>query len=700
MKQMCKSEHKRLVREEEEGEEEDAEDEDDEEKDDDMIDDSDMYLNDGVVIDSAATSGRGKRLFKIINKKSLLAAQLSALRQVADVLGLRLHHARTLLIFHRWDVEALFGKLADAGEERLFQKAGLPPRQAMEAPMSAETEVLCGICYSDVEAKEACMMDCGHSFCNTCWAQYLILKIQDGLSRRVTCMEPGCRAVCDEDKVRALVSAQNAAAAERYENSLLESYIEDNSRVKWCPSVPHCGNAISLQDGEEPWHEVECVCGQQFCFACLAAPHSPCSCAMWKAWQQKGRDESETGHWLTAHTKECPKCGKPVEKNGGCNLVACMCGQAFCWLCGAATGRDHTWTAIQGHACGSYKEEKERAAEQAQRDLERYLHYQMYFARHMDSLALEEKKRTEMQAAIAQLADREEDAGALKDYSWLTGGLQRFFRARRSLSSSYAFAFFMFGNDMFEEDIDMDPEKRVLLQHLFEDQQQQLQNTLERLSKLLEQNMGWQAQAQPQGQEQREAQSVTRMEVINLTTLVDSLCKRMYEVIENDLLGSVELTPHHIAPYLSTGYHRVQEEEEEALCSPKGEARASSSLNGGEAAESGRACEGAPQGEGAAASQRGQGNGNCNQGGTSAAFQAGARTDEWGAASRGHSQKFGADAEGGDAARQGEGEGEVEGSEALGGAGLPTAKRAFSPSCTPQPPTRRRPSRRRGETGS
>lgn len=28
--------------------------------------------------------------------------------------------------------------------------------------------------------------------------------------------------------------------------ALLDSYIDDNKRVKWCPSVPHCGRAIQV----------------------------------------------------------------------------------------------------------------------------------------------------------------------------------------------------------------------------------------------------------------------------------------------------------------------------------------------------------------------------------------------------------------------------------------------------------------------
>ena len=48
---------------------------------------------------------------------------------------------------------------------------------------------------------------------------------------------------------------------------------------------------------------------------------------MWALWQEKIGGDSETRNWIAAHTRPCPKCAKPVEKNGGCNLVVCKCGQ-------------------------------------------------------------------------------------------------------------------------------------------------------------------------------------------------------------------------------------------------------------------------------------------------------------------------------------------------------------------------------------
>lgn len=49
--------------------------------------------------------------------------------------------------------------------------------------------------------------------------------------------------------------------------------------------------------------------------------------------------------------------------------------QAFCWLCGHATGYTHTWTEIAQHSCGRYKEEADKKIDQAQRNNKRYQHY-------------------------------------------------------------------------------------------------------------------------------------------------------------------------------------------------------------------------------------------------------------------------------------------------------------------------------------
>ena len=52
--------------------------------------------------------------------------------------------------------------------------------------------------------------------------------------------------------------------------------------------------------------------------------------------------------------------------------------------------------------------------------------------------------------------------------------LEQLFNARRTLGYSYAFAFYMFGNEMYGDELS--PEQNAINQNLFEDQQQQLES--------------------------------------------------------------------------------------------------------------------------------------------------------------------------------------------------------------------------------
>lgn len=480
---------------------------------------------------------------KVITKESLLSAQKEDLRRVTDVVPMREHHARTLLIHYRWDVERLLALLVEKGKDCLYAEAGIKVVEHQDLDTPQYPTIACDICMEDVSSDKATRVDCGHCFCNNCWTEHFIVKINEGQSRRIRCMAHKCNAICDEAVVRNLVSVRHPDMAEKFDRFLLESYIEDNKRVKWCPSAPHCGNAIRIEDDE--FCEVECSCGLQFCFSCSSEAHSPCSCSMWELWAKKCRDESETVNWITAHTKTCPKCRKPVEKNGGCNLVSCICGQAFCWLCGGATGRDHTWSSITGHSCGRFKAEREKKSERAKRDHYRYIHYYNRYRAHTDSFKQESKLKETIQARVSITEERD---SRLRDFSWVNNGLSRLFRSRRVLSYSYPFAFYMFGDELFKDE--MTKEEREIKQHLFEDQQQQLEANVEKLSKLLE---------EPFDQYSEDKVMEIRMRVINLSVITDTLCQKLYECIENDLLTSLQFGNHNIAPYKSKGIERASE---------------------------------------------------------------------------------------------------------------------------------------------
>ncbi|MQL93214.1 hypothetical protein Taro_025847, partial [Colocasia esculenta] len=501
----------------------------------------DAFENEEVEPDDCGASSLARSSTQVITKESLLSAQRQHLHTVMELLQVAEQHARTLLIYHRWDVDRISAILVEKGKDWLFSEAGVTVSETRDLVLSmSSSPVTCDICFEDVAPTKTTTMECEHCYCNDCWTEHFVVKINDGQSRRIRCMAPKCNAICDEAIVRKLIKVKDPNMADRFERFLLESYIEDNNKVNWCPSVPHCGNAIRV-DGDV-YCEVECACGLQFCFSCLSEAHSPCSCQMWQLWEKKCRDESETVNWITANTKSCPKCFKHVEKNGGCNLVTCICGQAFCWLCGAATGYEHTWSSIAGHSCGRYKDQK---TERAKRELHRYMHYHKFYKGHTDSCKEESKLKASIQERISILESKE---STMKDYTWVMNGLYRLFRSRRVLSYSYPFAFYMFGDEFFKDE--MTTEEREIKQNLFEDQQQQLECNVERLSKSL---------MEPLDELSEEEIRATRMNIINLSVLVDRLCHKMYECIENDLLGSLQNTTHNIAPYKSKGIERASE---------------------------------------------------------------------------------------------------------------------------------------------
>ncbi len=109
-------------------------------------------------------------------------------------------------------------------------------------------------------------------------------------------------------------------------------------------------------------HDIVCRCGHKFCFRCKEEAHRPASCADVRRWHHKNTSESENVNWMIANTKDCPKCGRPIEKNRGCNHMTCDkrsggCGMEFCWLCMGEWGSHGTSTG-GFYKCNKYEQMK------------------------------------------------------------------------------------------------------------------------------------------------------------------------------------------------------------------------------------------------------------------------------------------------------------------------------------------------------
>lgn len=108
--------------------------------------------------------------------------------------------------------------------------------------------------------------------------------------------------------------------------------MEDKDNLKWCPApncvyVVDCG--IKKRELGRIVPTVRCDCGHNFCFGCILTDHLPAPCSIVKKWMKKCEDDSETANWISANTKECPKCNSTIEKNGGCNHMTWYAFLAF-----------------------------------------------------------------------------------------------------------------------------------------------------------------------------------------------------------------------------------------------------------------------------------------------------------------------------------------------------------------------------------
>jgi len=370
--------------------------------------------------------------------------------------------------------------------------------------------------------KDTTALPCGHRFCNSCWKTYVEMKINEGQSRRVTCMGFKCESMADEVIVGKFISG---ALKKKYKQSIAESFVEDNKNAKWCPGK-HCGRCVIVSIPPTTPLEVKCNCGEEFCFACSAEHHLPCSCDMLKKWLKKCEDDSETSNWLNSNTKDCPKCSKPIEKNGGCNHMSCPCGHHFCWVCSG----DFDYKTYS-HSCGRYQEDD--STESARKSLEKYLHYYNHWKAHSDSRKLEKDTRESIKEKVHAMITARPNSGAI-EAQWMEQGVEVLFNCRKALQYSYAFGYYLFDESTSDRPKGVrkfQGAQKKIAQTLFEDNQQELENTTEKLSHLLEREM------------EDMFDEHVKKDIMGVSVLADRRLLALFDVIRAELLENENSIP-------------------------------------------------------------------------------------------------------------------------------------------------------------
>ncbi|KAL0078784.1 hypothetical protein F4703DRAFT_1905949 [Phycomyces blakesleeanus] len=442
----------------------------------DYADEEDDVAFDGVFADKQRKKAYEVE-YSVQNSISLQKMQDQEVSQVATILGLPTKDSTMLLRYFRWNKERLFERYMD-NPEKVLQLAGVAEnaKQGSSALILAKNipgkgKFMCEICCDDDPEMETVAIACGHRFCRTCYAHYLTQKIrEEGESRRVECPQDKCNVIVDEVTVEILVDDKTFS---KYRELLNRTFVDDSDHLRWCPA-PDCEYAIECNIPSTSLTSVvptvQCTCGLVFCFGCGLADHQPCICVLVKKWMKKCEDDSETANWISAHTKECPRCHSTIEKNGGCNHMTCRkCRHEFCWVCmGPWSEHGTSW-----YTCNRFDERSSSEARdsqtQSRASLERYLHYYNRFANHEQSAKLD-------QDLYQKTESKMEEMQQTSDLSWievqfLKKAVDVTVQSRTTLKWTYAFAFYMTKTNETE---------------LFEDHQRDLEMATEQLSELLE----------------------------------------------------------------------------------------------------------------------------------------------------------------------------------------------------------------------
>lgn len=203
----------------------------------------------------------------------------------------------------------------------------------------------CAVCFDTFHEYQtvSCSTEAAipHAMCRPCFNGYVTSKLGSSSATlsTITCVSPDCKSVYPPHHLRLILPRYYVRRLEAFEHrqNLQAATVEaDVAATVYCP----CGvvGTVLKRDLTPTMKNVACAgCHASYCLRCGNNQHDGSACLPPKP----------TLKWLNKHTKPCPRCKAPIEKNDGCNHMTCTCGHQFCWLCLIDWKRRHS----PGHKC-------------------------------------------------------------------------------------------------------------------------------------------------------------------------------------------------------------------------------------------------------------------------------------------------------------------------------------------------------------
>lgn len=368
--------------------------------------------------------------------------------------------SKMLLQVHDWQKDSIIEQHKRSPSKLLVDSKIMPALKHQEDVGVGQKE--CSVCFEQAMADTFSCLTCGHIFCKNCWDIYFQIQIKQGITTGIECMQKDCHILVPEDFLCNALSKPELR--DKYTQLSFTDHVKGHPELRFCPG-PNC--AVIVRSKELKSKKVECShCKTTFCFRCGIDYHAPTDCGTIKKWLTKCADDSETANYISAHTKDCPKCHVCIEKNGGCNHMQCTkCKFDFCWMClgdWKAHGSEY-------YECSRYKENPNIANEsvhaQAREALKKYLFYFERYENHAKSLQLEEQT---LQRITSKIQDKVmKNTGTWIDWQYLLDAATLLKKCRYTLQYTYPYAYYM---------------EKGARKQLFEYQQAQLEAEVENLS--------------------------------------------------------------------------------------------------------------------------------------------------------------------------------------------------------------------------
>ncbi|EFA12717.1 Protein ariadne-1-like Protein [Tribolium castaneum] len=415
--------------------------------------------------------------YEVLSTSDIVQYMSDIIDEVNNVVQLPPTTTRILLNYFNWDKEKLMERFFDGDQDELFKEANvinpfksLPHATRPKFSLKIKGTEECDICFMVCAPAHMTGLECGHRFCYQCWNEYLTTKVvEEGVGQTIACPALNCPILVDDETVMRLV--KDSRVKIKYQHLITNSFIECNRLLRWCPS-PDCNYAVKVSYVDAK--PVTCICTHVFCFSCGENWHDPVKCSLLKKWIKKCDDDSETSNWISANTKECPKCGATIEKDGGCNHMVCKnqnCKADFCWVClGSWEPHGSSW-----YNCNKYDEDEAKAARDAQERsraaLQRYLFYCNRYMNHMQSLKFEHKLYSSVKDKMEEM---QQHNMSWIEVQFLKKAVDILCKCRQTLMYTYVFAYYLKKNNQ---------------SVIFEDNQKDLERATELLSEYLERDI-------------------------------------------------------------------------------------------------------------------------------------------------------------------------------------------------------------------